>query len=649
MLAGLAALLGAWQACPAAAEARLAGVFGDHMVLQREAPIHVWGQAAPGEAVRVILAGRQRTAVAARDGRWSVQLPAMPAGGPHELTLRASNTVVLNDVQIGELWVCAGQSNMEWALRDALNGPQEAASADHPLIRYLKVPHRTALRALPDMAPARWQTAQPSTAGAFSAVAYFFARRLQQDQQVPVGLVDVSWGGTHLETWTRREAALADPDLSGIVHAMPADDASFAAGQAERDAARVRRWQADWRPIDDAALRADDPDHDDSTWKTLQVPRVWEEQGLAGFDGVVWFRKALELTVEQAAGGATLFLGAIDDCDESYVNGQRVGGQCAWDAPRRYLVPPGVLRAGRNVVAVRVLDTGGAGGFHGAAEAVRLESATSRVPLAGPWRARVLSALPKVEPGVNDLPTLAFNGMLPPVLPLRVRGVLWYQGESNVPRAARYGRAFRHLIDDWRGQWRQPAMPFYFVQLAAFLPLIDNSLAGSGWAELRDAQRQALVLPGTGMAVTTDVGDEHDIHPRDKQAVGERLARLALHRVHGRRIVDSGPQWRRARRAGARMVLLFDDHGAGLRARDDGDLRGFAVADAQRRFVPAHARIDGRRIIVWSDRITRPVAVRYGWVDNPAQSNLVNNEGLPASPFRTDDWPLLTRGTRFAP
>lgn len=322
---------------------------------------------------------------------------------------------------------------------------------------------------------------------------------------------------------------------------------------------------------------------------------------------------------------------------------------CGWDTPRRHAIPPGVLHAGANLIAVRVTDTGGAGGFYGEPGAVRLETAAGSVALAGRWKARVESVLASTEPGMNDLPTLLFNGMVQPLLPLRIRGVLWYQGESNVPRAARYAAAFRRLIGDWRAQWGQRDMPFYFVQLAAFLPPERNTLAGSAWAELREAQRQALALPHTGMAVATDIGDANDIHPRNKQEVGARLALLALRDLHGRRVVASGPLYRSMRVVGREVELRFSERGGGLVARDGTALQGFAIADASRRFEPAQARVEGDRVWVWSDAVTQPTAERHGWVDNPEQVNLANREGLPASPFRTDRWPGLTDGARLAP
>lgn len=652
----------------AAAQLQLAGVFGDHMVLQRDAPIPVWGTAAAGQLVRVSWRGTTRSTHARADGRWQLQLPAAPAGGPHRLTVKARQTLVLNDVLVGDVWLCSGQSNMEWTLAQSQDAQREVAAAHHPSIRHLKVPRRASLQPQHDMAPALWQPASPTTAGGFGAVPYFFAQRLQQElgsaarlatrpraaraAPVPIGLINASWGGSHIETWTSPRAALADPVLAPVVRAMPADGAAFVAQQGTRALALVRRWQGDLPLAADAdRVKAEwaAPELDDAHWPTLNAPQAWEEQGLPNFDGTLWYRKQVQLTPEQAAGAAQLQLGAVDDCDETWVNGQRVGGLCAWDAARQYSVPASALRSGGNVIAVRVVDSGGGGGFHGAAAAMQLRTAAGTVPLHGPWKARVEAPLMKAEPGLNDLPTLLFNGMLQPLLPLRLRGVLWYQGESNVPRAARYVQDFQHLIADWRAQWQQPALPFLYVQLASFLPLANNTQRGSSWAELRDAQRQALALPATGMAVATDIGDANDIHPRNKRAVGQRLAGLALRVAYGRQgVVADGPVMQSLHPLGdGRLELRFagGPPDAALAVRGGGAaVAGFAVAGADGQFVPAQAVLHGQAVRVWSEQVSHPQAVRYGWVDNPEQSNLINRAGLPASPFRTDQGRWLTQG-----
>ena len=655
-LLGMGAGLSLAASLPAQAHAdglRLANVLGDHMVLQRDQPIRIWGWAAPGEVVQASLARQHGKTVAGRDGRFMLRLPALPAGGPHVLSVRTATAErQLHDVLVGEVWLCSGQSNMEWLLKDSEGAAEAIASADaHPGIRHIKLPHHAALAPQDDILPAAWQVGSASTAGEFSGVAYFFARKLQQALKVPVGLVNSSWGGSHLETWTSPQAALRDPDLAAPVQAMPQDAAGFARVYRQRMTAIAQRWHA-------AALRQPEPAGnawaspglDDSGWPTLRVPMVWEEQGLEGFDGIVWYRRTVELSAAQAQGPATLKLGTIDDGDETFVNGQRVGGLPEWDAQRNYALAHGLLQPGRNVVAVRVTDGGGGGGFYGDTKP-RLITPAGEVDLSGPWRAQVAGLVDKTVPGHNDLPTLLFNGMVQPLKPMALGGVIWYQGESNVPRAARYVGAFQNLIKDWRAQFGRRELPFYWVQLASFLPLDKNSLAGSPWAELREAQRLALRLPHTGMAVATDVGNANDIHPRNKRAVGERLARLALNRQYRHPMPDSGPQLQQARREGRSMRLQFSAAGQGLAVRGGGvEVQGFAIAGADQRFVPARAVIEnGQRLRVWADAVPQPVAVRYGWVDNPEQANLVDDEGLPASPVKTDRWAWVTQAGRFGP
>lgn len=632
-------------ALPAGAGLRLAGLFGDAMVLQREAPIPVWGWAAAGETVQVTLGRSRATARAGADGRWVATLPPRHAGGPHELVVRgARQRHTLRDVWIGDVWLCSGQSNMEWTLAQASDAAREIATAHHPRIRHVKLPRRASLLPQDDIAPTPWQAASPATAGGFSAVAYHFARRVQQAQGVAIGLVNASWGGTDLETWTSADGVRQDPDLAALMADLPRDEATLFERRRLQALALVHRFQGDTM----AAPGSEAEDLDDSAWPALQVPGLWEGQGLPGFDGRVWFRRVLDLDARQAAGPAQLALGPVDDCDETWVNGVAVGHTCGWDRPRRYTLPAGLLREGRNTLAVRVLDTGGGGGFHGDAAALRLDTAAGPLPLHGAWRARVEAVHERRELAPNDLPTLLFNGMIHPLARLRLRGVLWYQGESNVGRAARYVDAFPRLIADWRAHWQAPRLPFLYVQLSAFLPLARNTLEGSAWAELREAQRLALALPHTGMAVTIDVGDADDIHPRDKRSVGERLARLALRQVHGRPVVASGPVLRGLRPIeSGRLELRFDHQGTGLSVRGGGALHGFALAGADGRFVDAHATVVGSRVQVWSPALPEPRAVRYGWFDNPSQANLVNGTGLPASPFRTDTLPWITRDARY--
>lgn len=629
-------------------EVRLATIFSDHMVLQRERAIPVWGRSRAGEDIVVELNGQSAAAKADSDGRWRVLLKAERAGGPYQLRVRGDNTITLGDVLVGDVWLAGGQSNMEWSVAQAANATAEIAQSNFPLIRHIKVSRKLAFQAAADIAPTPWHVASPAHSGEFSAIGYFFARKLHQETGVPMGILNASWGGSDAEVWLSPQALASHPELT--LTPMPADATQYSASYQARMLAVVQRWQGALALESGIANGWMNPDLDDSAWPGLQAPKLWEDQGLPDLDGVVWYRRELNLTPAQAASAASLQLGMIDDCDETFLNGQRVGGLCQWDAPRRYALPAGLLRTGRNVLAVRVTDTGGGGGFHGAENLMRLQTEAGDVALAGRWRARVESIQTKtVLNGPNGLPTLAFNAMLAPLTDFPLRGVIWYQGESNVTRAHQYLQTFPWLIQDWRQQWRQPDLPFYFVQLASYLPLANNRLSGSAWAELRDAQRQTLKLSGTGMAVATDVGDANDIHPRNKQAVGLRLALHALKNQYGqKKLAANGPVFRSLRQRGAQLELSFDELGGGLLAAgSDGVLHGFTVADASQQFHHAQARIQGNKVIVWHADIKRPIAVRYGWVDNPEQSNLVNRAGLPASPFRSDNWPWLTEGAKY--
>lgn len=641
-------LLIALAAAGAQAEVRLATVFGDHMVLQREQPIRVWGRATPGQTLAVELAGQKASAKVGADGRWAATLPALKAGGPHALRVQGDERVELKDVLIGDVWLLGGQSNMEWPLMLTDTGAQEIASPQNARLRHLRVPLRASLRPEADIAPAPWVVAEAGKVGEFSAIGYHFARQMLAVQGVPVGLVNTAWGGSHLETWMRRELIAGDPALTAAVAALPPSTEDYVRQRRELVEGRVKAWQPQlpWQGVDAAGWSA--PGDVDQDWPTLNAPGVWESQGLADVDGVVWMRRKLTLSEAQAAGTAELHLARVDDCDEVWVNGRKLGGKCGHDQPRRYELPAGLLRAGANWIAVRVTDHGGGGGIYGDAAALRLDTAAGSISLAGPWRARVEQPRVPTAPTANDAPTLAHNGLIAPLQGLKFRGVLWYQGESNTGRASAYAGDFQRLIGDWRTQFGQPRLPFFFVQLASYLPLQNNRPGQGGWAELREAQRQALALPHTGMAVAVDVGDAVDIHPRNKRALGDRLAQLALHELGLRAAPATGPQLLKSELRGSEVWLHFRHTAGGLRTARAGEpLRGFLLAGADRRFVPAQARIEGDAVVLSSPAVAAPLAARYGWVDNPSESNLVGGDGLPASPLRSDDWPLDSVGRKY--
>jgi sialate O-acetylesterase len=378
---------------------------------------------------------------------------------------------------------------------------------------------------------------------------------------------------------------------------------------------------------------------DDSGWLELDAARLWEEQGWDGLDGIAWYRTAFELTADEAKAGVRLALGTIDDSDTTWVNGHEVGRtEWAWNRARVYDVPPAALRPGRNVIAIRVEDGGGGGGLYGDADSRFIEAGGVRRPLPDRWRFKIGWVNVNTEYRKNQVRTMLYNKMVHPLLPFPVAGFLWYQGESNAggDDAFAYRTLFTTMIRQWRADWGRGDLPFLWVQLANFRAPVEEP-GDSDWAMLRESQSSALALPRTGQAVAIDIGDAADIHPRNKQEVGRRLALAARKVAHGEELVFSGPTYRSHEVKDGRVVIAFDHVGAGLaaRGRSDGRLAEFAIAGADGEFIRAEAKVEGDRVVVWSDQVAEPTAVRYAWADNPAEANLVNAEGLPASPFRS--------------
>ena len=630
------------------AEVTLPQVIGSHMVLQRNAQVKIWGWADKGERVTVTMAGQSVRTKTNKEGKWEVILDPMVAGGPYEMQIEGKNSLTLEDVLVGDVWICSGQSNMEWPVYNSDNAEEEVSGADYPRLRLFDVPHNVRLMPVDDIPEAQWAPCTPESVYNFSAVGYFFGRDLHRELDVPIGLISTNWGGTNVETWTSREMSMTDPEMKAGVESIDGMniEAMAAKQEQERRELLASLGELGSGTVDGEPVWARE-DLDLSNWNEMEVPGLWEGKGLPGVDGVVWFRKTVTLNGEQAGSDALLSLGAIDDSDRTWINGVEVGQmQNQYDKARIYRIDPGILKEGVNTIAVRVEDTGGGGGFWGSPEEMFLKAGDRSVPLSGVWLFRVssegfrLNAQSTVNP--NSKPTLLFNGMIHPLLNYRVLGAIWYQGESNAGRAYRYRTLFSNLIRDWRNQWENPDMGFYFVQLANYMQPKDEP-GESEWAELREAQTMALSLPKTGMAVTIDIGNANDIHPRNKQDVGKRLALAALHGTYGKEVVYSGPVFQSMKVEGNRAILEFDPMGTGLEVRDKyGYVKGFAIAGEDQVFHWARGLQQGNSIILWSDRVETPVAVRYGWADNPDDVNLYNQEGLPASPFRTDQWPGIT-------
>ncbi len=647
-------LIGVQLAC---ADIRLPSIVGDNMVLQQGRKVAIWGWADPGEEVRLRVSWHtmERRTDTDKDGKWSFTITSPPAGGPYELTLSGKNTIRIQNVLSGEVWVCSGQSNMEWPLQSANNGAQEVAEADYPNIRLFTVQKKIADTPQEDCT-GQWSPCTPQSAPGFTAVGYFFGRYLHKKLGVPVGLINTSWGGTVAEAWTSGKALEKMPEFKALMREIAKAKANPDASMKEyRDA--LAQWEKKIESASAQGASCIEPGFDDSSWKEMELPVLWEQADLSSFDGLVWFRKTITVPESWAGKELQLDLGPIDDMDVTWVNGVKVGAHSEsgqWQIARQYKVPGNVVKAGRNVIVVQVLDTGGGGGIYGEAKQMNLRRPGSNeaISLAGPWRYKVgydlASMPPRPQPPVwvnnPNAPTVLYNGMIAPLIPLGIRGAIWYQGESNAGRAYQYRELFPLMISNWRHDWGEGNFPFLFVQLANYMATQPEP-GDSAWAELREAQLMTLSLPNTGMAVIIDIGEADNIHPRDKQDVGKRLALWALAKTYDKPIAWSGPLYKSMKVRGNEVVLHFDCINGGLVAEGGEPVKGFAIAGKDRKFVWADARIEGDTVVVSSEKVAKPVAVRYAWADNPV-CNLYNGAGLPASPFRTDDWPGVTAGKK---
>ena len=616
-------------------------LFADDAVLQQGMNVPVWGMADPGEQVEVEFAGQSVSTTADAAGKWQVELAPMKAGDQsHTLTISGRNKIVLKNVLVGEVWICSGQSNMERHLglqpgqKPITDWEQEVRDAKYPEIRQFYVPQTRAFTPAQTV-QGSWSACSPETVKDFTAVGYFFGRDLYQDLHVPIGLIHTSWGGTVAEAWTSEAALSRLPDftnaLANLKHLAADPD------QARRETlAQQEAWYARVDPGTQASPAWSAANLDTSSWKTMKLPGYWEDAGYPGFDGLFWFRRTFDLPENWDGSDMELHLGAVDDNDTTWVNGLQVGATIGYNLPRVYRVPGSVLQQTNNIIAVRVLDTGGGGGLWGGEDPMRMivnaAGQTNSIPLTGDWLSRQSVALSTVGWPPADYsqspnaPTVLYNGMIAPLLPYAMRGVIWYQGESNVGRERQYRTLFPALIADWRQAWGEGNFPFLFVQIA---PYSGNT------PEIREAQLLTLQhATNTAMAVTIDCGDANDIHPPHKQPMGARLALAARALAYGEKLEYSGPLFESMKIKGSKATLRFTHIEGGLVAQG-GPLQGFTIAGDDEVFHPAQAEIHGKTIVVHSAAVTKPLAVRYGWANVP-EGNLFNRAGLPASPFRTD-------------
>lgn len=628
------------------------------MVLQRQTNVAFWGKDTPHKNITIKAGwGEEVKGKVDESGNWQLLLPTPQAGGPFDVQISTPDTTItIADVMIGEVWLASGQSNMEmplkgWPPRDVIqNSAEEIANATYPEIRMLTVQRNLVAGPIEEITGS-WKQASPQTAGDFSASAYFFASRLHKELKVPIGIIHSSWGGTPAEAWTSKEKLKTLGDFNQAIQGLD----NSATQQTTND------WFAQWNTVDipqseeawnqisfedEAAAKTD---FDDQNWFEISLPGRFDELDNGALDGAFWLRKTFEISNPDAE--HSLEIGAIDDMDATYINGQKVGGLAGpgyYNVKRQFAIPFSILKEGENTIAIRAIDTGGPGAVNGP---ITLSfSNGGKIDLSGAWKLRPVAELyqgkfytynldetgfetrPQIQKLTSGTPSVLFNAMINPLVPYTIKGAIWYQGESNVGRATQYERLFPAMISDWRERWSDD-FPFYFVQIAPYRyhtgPVINDQSQ-----KLRDAQRKSLALPKTGMVVTMDIGDYTNIHPANKQDVGSRLAGLALANDYDQDLVASGPLYKSHTVTGNKFMVEFDHIGTGLDT-SNGRLSGFELAGEDKKFIPVKAYIINDKVELYHPSIQQPVYARYAWNDKGTPS-LFNKEGLPASSFSTE-------------
>lgn len=621
--------------CHANAQVRLPSFFRDSMVLQRDADIQVWGWASAGEKVKIKFQGKNYSTTAAANGEWKLQLDPAKAGGPFTLSIQGKNKIILKEILIGDVWICSGQSNMVHQMRlHNIMYADEIASATNAEIRQCFIPNITNLQRpqnnLPDV---YWKSVNPVDINEFSAVAYFFAKKLYAKYHVPIGIINASWGGSPIEAWMSEESL--QPFASYFNTVQKNKDSSYV-NDVNRKAAAARQLPT---PADKGMEEKwYDTAYSPKGWRNIAIPGYWEDQGVADVDGIVWYRREIDIPASMANQPAKVFLGRIVDADALYINGKLAGTTSYLYPQRRYAVTPGILKAGKNIFTIRVTNYSGKGGFV-PNKPYYVVAGKDTVDLTGYWQYKVGQVIDKrfsasLPPGIalQNQPTALFNAMLSPLIGYYIKGFVWYQGESNVTRFNEYTALQNAMINDWRSKWHQPELPFLFAQLPGFMDY-HYLPAESEWASFRQAQAASLVLPNTGMAVTIDLGEWNDIHPDRKKEVGERLALAAEKIVYGESIISEGPTFQSAIIKENKIILSFNNIGSGLTTSDGEAPAEFAVAGADKKFSWVKSTIENDKVILACENTIAPVYVRYAWADNPVNPNLINKEALPAAPF----------------
>jgi sialate O-acetylesterase len=631
------------------ANVSLPAIVGNGMVLQRDETLKIWGWAQPGEKVTVSFLKKNYNTITGKDGKWMVRLSPMKAGGPYTMEIKGNNKITLNDILIGDVWVCSGQSNMTHYLgRHAERLAKDIAEANLPEIRQFYVPEKASINGPVENTPdLKWVAANPTTVLDFTVIGYFFVKKLYDKYHIPMGIINTCVGGTPIESWMSEEGFKEFPDIYKVV-------------EQNKDTAYVNRVMQQFRQSmggnsfgprkeTDKGLVGPvkwfDPAYQPLNWKRINIPGYWEDQGIRNLDGVVWYRRVIEVPKSMTGVEATVKLGRIVNADEFYINGQKVGNT-TYEYPQRvYKIKADVLKPGKNLLVVRVTNNAGKGGFV-PDKPYFLLAANDTVDLKGDWYYKVGDVFQRRKPigsgkqmvrpvNPQQSPTGLYNGMIAPYTNYAVKGFLWYQGEANADDSQAYAKLLPALINDWRSHWQLGNLTFLIAQLPNYMD-VNYSPEESNWAQMRKVQLEtAETLPNTGIGVNIDLGEWNDIHPGNKKPVGERLALQAMKITYGdKNVLSSGPIRKSARLEGNKIIISFDNVGSGLVSGNGEELSHFAIAGEDGVYAWANAEIKNNEVVVWNDNIEKPVSVRYAWADNPDFANLYNKEGLPACPFQ---------------
>jgi sialate O-acetylesterase len=625
------------------AQLKLPKLISDGLVLQRNTALNIWGWASPGDSVTIHFQSEKYGASSDREGGWKVELPKMEAGGPYEMMITTNDSsIVIKNILIGEVWLCSGQSNMQFTMAEARQKyANQITNCENEFVRSFEVPKQYDFSGPQnDLKGGQWVAANPQSILRFSAVAYFFGLELYNKYRVPIGLINASVGGTPAQAWMSEEALKAFPQY--YEEAKKHKNLAYVKSVEQKNIQDKMDWDHKVF-ISDKGIHSEQMpwfsgEVDIRDWPTIHLPGYVTKSDSNYHNGVIWFSRKFKVRKSFADNQGVLRLGRIVDADSVYINGVWVGSTDHQWATREYILPKGALKEGDNRITIRVVNYRGRCGFVQGNQ-LAIVKQEEKLNLAGEWHYKYgVRSAPLADPvRLQWASTGLYNNMIAPISKFQLKGVIWYQGEGNVSRAKEYADLFPALIKDWREEWQNDDLPFLFVQLANFSKAAKQPQA-SNWALLREAQQKTLALKNTGMAVAIDIGEWNDIHPKNKQEVGKRLAYAAQRIAYKENNIHSGPIYKFLKIKNGKAIISFELFGAELKLSKGEELEGFAIAGADQKFVWAKAKIEGDKVVVWTDKVKEPVAVRYAWANNPDRANLANSVGLPASPFRTDNW-----------